>query len=70
MTHAEQFVADVEAFLKRSGMSPTAFGVAVLKDPNFVTDLRTGRMPGLGLVDRVHDFINTKDAESQSEAAQ
>lgn len=69
MTHAEQFVADVEAFLKRSGMSPTAFGVAVLKDPRFITDLRRGRMPGLGLVDKVHDFIKEKDAEATSEVS-
>ncbi len=70
MTHAEQFVADVEAFLNRSGMSQTAFGLAAVGDPSFVPDLRTGRKPGLGLVDRVHDFIKAKDAEENSESAQ
>ena len=64
MTHAEQFLAEVEAFLERSNMTASAFGKAAVNDPNFVGDLRTGRKPNLGLVDRVHEFI-----KSQEEAA-
>lgn len=62
MTHAEQFLADIEAFLTRSGMSATAFGTAALNDPSFVPDLRNGRKPNLGLVDKVHAFIRLQDA--------
>jgi len=60
MTLSEQFLADVEAFLSRSGMSPTTFGKEALGDPVFVFDLRNGRKPGLGSVDRVYDFMRAK----------
>jgi hypothetical protein len=64
MTHAEAFLADIESFLIRSGMTPTAFGRDALNDPNFVSDLRTkNRQPSLGLVDRVHDFMRRQSAE-------
>jgi len=62
MTHAEAFLAEVEAFLKRSKMKPTTFSKAAVGDPNFVRDLRAGRMPNLGLVDRVHEFIRLQEA--------
>ncbi len=64
MTHAEAFLAEIEAFLKRSGMSASAFGKSALNDPNFVGDLRDGRMPSLGLVDRVHEFIRAQEASA------
>jgi hypothetical protein len=38
-------------------MSATAFGIAVAKDPNFVHDLRAGRVPNLRMVDRVNQYI-------------
>ena len=60
LTTAQKFVADVEAFLKASSMSATAFGIEALKDPSFVRDLRKGRKPGLDIVDRVHAFIRSK----------
>lgn len=60
MTFAEQFVTDVEAFLTRSGMSATNFGREVVNDPNFMTDLRNGRDPKIGMVDRVYEFIRAK----------
>ncbi len=64
MTHSEQFIADVEAFLARSGMTATAFGKEALNDPSFVLDLRNGRKPGLGMVDRVHEFMRTYGREN------
>ncbi len=64
MTHAEQFLAEIDAFLERSGMSATAFGKSALNDACFVGDLRKGRKPNLGLVDRVHDFIRSQEANA------
>lgn len=64
MTYAEKFLSEVDAFIADSGMTATAFGRAAVNDPNFVGDLRKGRKPNLGLVDRVHDFI-----KSQQESA-
>lgn len=60
MSISEQFSADVEAFLARSGMKPTVFGKEAVNDPNFVFDLRTGRNPGLSSVDKVYEFIRAK----------
>jgi len=62
---AETFLSDIEAFLSETGMSASAFGWAALKDRNFVGDLRNGRMPNLGLVARVQDFMASQ-AERQA----
>lgn len=37
--------AKVEAHLQRTGIRPTVFGRAVLRDPRLVSDLRAGRQP-------------------------
>jgi 2,4-dienoyl-CoA reductase-like NADH-dependent reductase (Old Yellow Enzyme family) len=57
MSYSERFAAEIEAFLAESGMNATAFGRAALNDPSFVGDLKKGRKPNLGIVDRVHAFI-------------
>jgi len=68
MTHSERFIADVEAFLKRSGMSASRFSWEAVKDPNFVANIRAGRAPSLRLVDRVHEFISAQDDLSKRRA--
>lgn len=65
MNISEQFIADVEAFLAQSGMTATAFGKEALNDPSFVPDLRGGRRPGLGSVDKVYEFIRAKQATAE-----
>lgn len=63
------FIAEIDAFLKRSGMTPTAFGIGALKDPRFVGDLKNkGRKPTLGVVGRVKDFIREQDANREAAA--
>lgn len=57
MLTAKSFLAQIEAFLERTEMSATAFGVEAVRDPNFVADLRAGRMPSLRLVERVDEFM-------------
>ena len=47
----------VERYLRQSGMSPTAFGRAVARDPRLVHDLRRGRVPGVRLQQRIDAFI-------------
>ena len=66
MTLAEAFLLEIERFLERSGMSATAFGLAAVNDPNFVGDLRNGRKPNLGVVDRVHEFIRNHDVSREN----
>ena len=57
MTLLETFCAEVESYLKKTEVRPTAFGVAAVGDPSFVFDIREGRQPRLGMVDRVTTFI-------------
>jgi hypothetical protein len=56
LTHRE-FLAAIDAFLARTGMSPSALGRAAVDDPSFVLDVRRGRSPQLALVERVDNFM-------------
>lgn len=72
MVTAESFIAEIDAFLAASGMSPTAFGKAAVGDPSFVSDLKSGgRTPGLRLVDKVNEYIRvqTKPEPDSADAA-
>lgn len=65
MDPTAQFIAEIDAFLARSGMTPTAFGWNAIKDPSFVGDLKNkGRKPTLGVVGRVQEFIRSQSAEN------
>ncbi len=55
------FIAELDAFLTRSGMTATALGREAVKDPSFVRDVKAGRAPSLRLVQRVRDFIRDHD---------
>ena len=52
-----EFLAEVEAYLSSTGMSPTAFGKTAMGDPRFVATVRAGRAPTLRTVERVRRFI-------------
>jgi hypothetical protein len=56
LTHQE-FLAEIDAFLARTGMSPSALGRAALNDPSFVRDIRSGRSPRLAIIARVDKFM-------------
>jgi len=47
----------IEQYLRQSGMSATAFGRRVARDPRLVHDLRRGRAPGQSLTHRIESFI-------------
>lgn len=68
LTTTDSFLAEIEAFLERSGMSATAFGLETVKDPNFVADLRAGRAPSLRLVEKVDGYIKGQGAEATGAA--
>lgn len=70
MLTAKSFLAQIEAFLERQGMSATAFGSEAVKDPNFVSDLRAGRMPSLRLVERVDEFMRAHKRPKSSQNAE
>lgn len=60
---AQTFLAQIEAHLAQTRTSATAFGQAAVGDPCFVFDLRSGRMPSLRLVERVHRYIGIGESE-------
>lgn len=70
MLTAASFLAQIEAFLERQGMSATAFGSEAVKDPNFVSDLRAGRMPSLRLVERVDEFMRSYRKPNVAQSAE
>ncbi|WP_033074729.1 hypothetical protein [Sphingopyxis sp. MWB1] len=53
----------IEAFLKESGMPPTLFGRAAVRDPRLVSDLRRGREPGRRVITRTENYMNHWRAE-------
>ena len=60
-TH-EQFMAQVDGFLKRRQVDPSRFGRAVMNDPNFVHELRGAwgkppRQPSLATMDKTLRYI-------------
>ena len=59
-----QFISCVRAFLGRSGLSPTTFGMKALGDPNLMREMDRGRSPSLRTADRVMAFISEYDEAS------
>ena len=57
---SDKLIQKIEEFLTATGMSPTVFGRRVLKDPNFVFDLRSGtRSPSIRTAEKIDAFIET-----------
>lgn len=52
-------LAEVEAFLADTGLSPTAFGHQALGDPGFVRGLRGGRAIRPNTYERIKGFMET-----------
>ena len=55
------FILRVTAFLGRSGLSPTAFGMKALGDPNLMREIERGRSLTLRSADQVLDFMDEHD---------
>ena len=66
MVTPEQFRDRIEGFLSRSEITPTQFGIDAVRDPNFVRDIRNGRVPSLKTAAQVLDFIDTRSAPAPS----
>ena len=50
-------LGEVDAYLRKSGMAPTAFGRAAVNDPRLVQDLRNGRELRASTQQRIRDYI-------------
>ena len=57
MTTREKFLALIEAYLARTGMSAREFGVQVRNDTDFVYGLRRGRSINADTIDKVEAWI-------------
>jgi hypothetical protein len=51
----------IDAFLRRTRTSPTRFGRDALGDPNFVLNLRDGRVPRASTAMRVHQYLDERE---------
>ena len=58
-------LAEINAHLERTGTAPSVFGWEAVKDPNFVRNLRSGREPRFGTIQRVKEYM----AAAQESAA-
>ena len=54
---AQNFMAEIAAFLQKTGMSVTAFGKLSVNDPAFFPRLKSGRSPTLRIIARVQEFM-------------
>ncbi|MES2339548.1 MAG: hypothetical protein V4537_15760 [Pseudomonadota bacterium] len=50
-------VARIRRYLARTGMRPTVFGRAAVRDPRLVGDLLNGRQPGPRMIARIDAYI-------------
>ena len=51
----------IDRFLREARMAPTRFGRDAVGDPNFVLDLRDGRIPRSATAKRVVAFIHAHE---------
>jgi hypothetical protein len=52
----------IDAFLRRTKMSPTRFGRDAVRDPHFVLGLRAGRRPRRNTTRRVIAYMRNHEA--------
>ena len=62
----DSFLAEVEAFLSRTGMSATRLGAIAVGDTRFVHHVRRGRSPRLATADRVREFMRDHRPKKKS----
>ena len=67
-TLTKQFERCIADFLRRTRLTPSEFGERAIGDRKFCGDLRRGRSPTLGTVDRVLAFMASFDRASNGES--
>ena len=53
----DKFLSSIEGYLNTAKVPAARFGMQAVKDPNFVFELRKGRSPSLGVVERVNEYM-------------
>lgn len=59
MSETQNLINDVEAYLEKWSVSPTAFGDAALGDRHFVRQLRSGRRCWPETESKVREYMRT-----------
>ena len=67
-TSADTFLAEIESFLAKSALDPTALGKGALGDPSFVFDLRKGRSPSTRTIDKIRSWISEQGTSEMPKA--
>lgn len=57
MSLKDEFLSEIETFIRTHGLTATGFGKQCLGDPTFVFELRSGRDPKADTVDRVRKWM-------------
>ena len=60
----EEIATEIDEFLSRTGMPPSAFGWGAIGDPNLVRHLKAGRELKIKTVLRIKKFIDSFERES------
>jgi len=63
MTTREDLLAEIDAYLEKYEMAPSAFGRLVMNDGHFVTRIRAGGQVLSRTVDRVRAFMANYGAD-------
>ena len=53
----DQLLTDIKAFLERTDVTPTDFGIKSIGDPNLMRRLRNGKDVTLCTADRIRSFM-------------
>lgn len=79
MTAQDKIKMEINAFLKKTGMLPTQFGILAVNDKTLMSRLNAGKGLSLETAERVRDFMRAhkktgtgsvkKKARSESRAA-
>jgi hypothetical protein len=59
-SHAD-VVALIDSFLFRHDMAPSRLGRDALGEPQFVSEVRDGRMPSMATLQKVLDFMRARE---------
>ena len=60
MTIQNELISEIKAFLAKNKLSKSAFGLEVMGDYGFVSDIENGRSVQLKTVEKVRAFMKAK----------
>lgn len=69
LTLHQQIVNEIDAFLARTGMTPTRFGVESVGDRSFVTRVRAGRQLRTDTIEAMRTYMRAHDSRPPRRAA-